>query len=81
MHWINSHGIECLILYWVFSAAVSPMPEPNPAGSAFYRWFYGFAHGILQLVAANWTRLPGAANLLKGGPPSTENAKPNELLK
>src|SRR5436309_16068162 len=31
-----------VVIYWMFSAAVSSMPEPAPNGSAAYLWFYRF---------------------------------------
>jgi hypothetical protein len=45
--------MECLLqhrftvavaLYWVFSAAVSSLPEPGPNGNATYVWLYRFCH-------------------------------------
>lgn len=35
-----------LALYWVFSAAVSAMPDPMPSGNPGYLWLYRFAHTI-----------------------------------
>jgi hypothetical protein len=56
IHWVNSHGVEVMVLYAVFSAAISPLPEPTQASNPFYRWFYGFMHGLslnLDKVAAS----------------------------
>jgi hypothetical protein len=33
-------------IYWVFSAAVSGMPEPDPKGGPGYIWVYRFLHSI-----------------------------------
>jgi len=50
--------LECLLqhqfasavtLYWIFSAAVSSMPEPSPNGTAGYLWLYRFC----QTTAGN----------------------------
>lgn len=68
LHWIESHGFECVGIFWVFSAAVGRMPAPKPNTSGFYAWAYGFLHDILQLFAANLNRVvPGFGPL----PPKT----------
>jgi len=57
IHWINSHGVEVLIVGWLWAAAVGTMPK-LPEGSSFWaQWGYGFLH----VTAAN---LKQAANLL-----------------
>ncbi|HEY2383284.1 MAG TPA: hypothetical protein VGK48_19075 [Terriglobia bacterium] len=33
-------------IYWIFSAAVSSMPEPAPDDAPGYRWLYRFVHSI-----------------------------------
>src|SRR5437016_13006258 len=33
-----------MAVYWIFSAAVSAMPEPEPWNSAGYLWVYRFLH-------------------------------------
>jgi hypothetical protein len=46
--------------YWVFSAAVSAMPEPVSGSGAGYRWLYRFLHttaGNITTVLGN--RMPG----------------------
>jgi len=35
-----------VVLSWIFSAAVSAMPEPDGNGSPAYLWFYRFLHSI-----------------------------------
>ena len=35
-----------MVIYWMFSAAVSSMPEPAPNGSPAYLWFFRFLHSI-----------------------------------
>jgi hypothetical protein len=37
----------------VASAAARALPDPTPAGSPFYLWFYRFAH----LVLANFDKV------------------------
>lgn len=58
LDWINSHGIESLIIFWAYSAAVSNMPSPKTNGDGFYHWFYGFTHDILQFAAGAVNRIP-----------------------
>ena len=40
-----------VVLYWIFSAAVSSMPEPPSNGSAAYLWFYRFCHTTAGNIA------------------------------
>ena len=64
-------------IYWIFSAAVSSMPEPaayrpgasrpEPAvnGSAGYLWLYRFVHTIAgNLTTAFGSRIPGLKSLV-----------------
>jgi hypothetical protein len=48
--------------YWLFSAAVSPMPMPTQKSSPFYVWFFGFMHALSGNLnrAAVALRIPGA---------------------
>lgn len=46
LHWINSHGLETLAGYGVFSAAISALPTPDATSGKGYRWLYAFAHGL-----------------------------------
>ena len=46
-------------IYWIFSAAVSSMPEPAE-GSAGYLWMYRFLHTIAgNITTALGSRIPG----------------------
>jgi len=40
--------------WWLFSAAISTMPKPEP----LERW-YGWLYGFLQLAAANFDKMRG----------------------
>jgi hypothetical protein len=56
---IHAHPVvAALIAFWLFSAAVSPMPAPKPEGWGFYSWLYGFLHGILQFASGAIMRVP-----------------------
>lgn len=66
LHWIEAHQvISTVIIYWVFSAAVSNMPKPSETGDGFYHWFYGFSHDILQFAAGSIMRIPGIRQFMQ----------------
>ena len=44
-----------VVISWMFSAAVSSMPEPAPNGSAAYLWFYRFLHSIAGNITTAFT--------------------------
>ena len=47
-------------MYWIFSAAVSSMPDPAATGGSGYLWFYRFLHTIAgNITTAFGSRIPG----------------------
>src|SRR5213594_703949 len=45
--------------YWIFSAAVSSLPDPSPSGSAGYLWLYRFCHTTAgNITTALGSRIP-----------------------
>lgn len=51
--------------YWIFSAAISAMPEPAPDGSPGYLWLYRFLHTTAgNITTAFGGRIPGVKTLL-----------------
>jgi len=49
-----------VVLYWIYSAAVSSLPEPAGKGNAVYLWLYRFSHTIAgNLTTAFGSRIPG----------------------
>src|SRR5437867_10554412 len=47
-------------IYWIFSAAVSSMPDPAGNGSSGYLWLYRFLHTIAgNITTAFGSRIPG----------------------
>src|SRR5882762_5967246 len=46
-------------LYWIFSSAISALPEPNPNGSPGYHWLYRFLHTTAGNLTTAFNRLPG----------------------
>jgi hypothetical protein len=37
---------ETAAVFWVFSAAISSMPDPVATSGGFYRWLYAFTHTL-----------------------------------
>jgi len=53
-----------VLIYWMFSAAVSSMPEPAPNGSPAYLWFYRFLHSIAgNITTAFGGKIPGVKTM------------------
>ena len=48
-----------VVLYWIFSAAISALPEPKPNGSPGYLWLYRFLHTTAGNLTTAFDRLPG----------------------
>lgn len=38
--WVESHGIECLVIYYLFAAFSGGMPTPGDNASVAYRWLF-----------------------------------------
>jgi len=54
-----------VVIYWIFSAAVSSMPEPVPNGSSGYLWLYRFCHTTAgNITTAFSTRIRGLKTLV-----------------
>jgi hypothetical protein len=54
-----------VVLYWIFSAAVSSMPDPVPNGSPGYLWLYRFLHTTAgNITTAFASRIPGLKTLI-----------------
>ena len=65
-----------VVIYWIFSAAVSSIikaspwrarasrPEPGPNGSPAYLWFYRFLHSIAgNITTAFGSKIPGVKTM------------------
>jgi len=49
-----------VVIYWIFSAAVSSMPEPASNGSPGYLWLFRFLHSIAgNITTAFGSKIPG----------------------
>src|SRR5438128_12610182 len=56
-----------LLIYWIFSAAVSSMPEPAANSAAGYLWLYRFCHTTAgNLTTAFGNKLPGLKTIILG---------------
>src|SRR5690242_13615983 len=54
-----------VVLYWIFSAAISGMPEPDANASPGYLWLYRFLHTTAgNITTAFGARIPGLKSLL-----------------
>ena len=62
--WIDNHGVIALLIYWTFANAIGALPTPEASSSGFYQWFYKFTSGLLQVLAANATRVPQVRALM-----------------
>lgn len=54
---------SAVIAYWIYSAAVSAMPDPMPNGNPGYLWMYRFLHTIAgNMTTAFGAKIPGIPN-------------------
>jgi hypothetical protein len=61
LHFINHHGIEFLLIGWVYSALASTIP-PLPKDAGFWAtWGYGFVH----VTSANLSKIPAIQNAMQ----------------
>lgn len=61
IHFIRHYPWECAIgVYWILSAAVSAMPEPDAKTGPGYLWLYRFSHTIAGNVkTVLGSKIPG----------------------
>jgi len=61
LEFISQHQFGIAVAaYWLFSAAVSSLPEPMPGGSAAYLWLYRFCHTTAgNITTAFGSKIPG----------------------
>ena len=53
-----------VVAYWIFSAAVSSLPDPPPGGSPGYLWLFRFLHTVAgNITTALGSRIPGLKSL------------------
>lgn len=71
-NWIESHGIEVLIGYYIFAAFTGGMPTPTDNASVAYRWVFS-SFSLLNASVARFiaTQMPSTkmGQALSSGPP------------
>jgi len=54
-----------VVIYWIFSAAVSSMPDPALTGGPGYLWLFRFLHSVAgNITTAFGNRIPGVKALV-----------------
>ena len=49
-----------IIAYWIFSAAVSSLPDPGPSDGRGYKWLFGFLNKIAgNIFGVVGSKIPG----------------------
>ena len=63
---LNQHEFwSIVVLYWIYSAAVSSMPDPAANTNPGYTWLYRFLHTIAgNLTTAFSGKIPGLKPLV-----------------
>jgi hypothetical protein len=66
MNFLLQHQFGTAVaLYWIFSAAVSAMPEPDAKGNSGYLWLYRFCHTLAgNITTAFDPNIPGIRTLI-----------------
>jgi hypothetical protein len=50
LEWVNSHGVELMILNFIYNSAMQAMPPIDEHCGKLYVFAYRFGHGL----AGNW---------------------------
>jgi hypothetical protein len=54
-----------MVLYWIFSAAVSSMPDPGANTAPMYGWLFRFLHTVAGNISTAFaSKIPGATKTL-----------------
>jgi hypothetical protein len=54
-----------VVIYWIFSAAVSSMPDPPAGGTSGYLWLFRFLHSVAgNITTAFGSKIPGLKSLI-----------------
>ena len=63
---ITQHqSLAAVVLYWIFSAAVSSMPDPNGGSAPGYLWLFRFAHTVAgNITTVFGSKIPGLKPLI-----------------
>jgi hypothetical protein len=53
-----------VVIYWIFSAGVSSMPDPGSTGNSGYLWLFRFLHTVAgNVTTAFGSKIPGLKTL------------------
>lgn len=53
VNWVETHGIEALLIYYAFAAVTGGMPTPDNTAGVVYRW----AFSSFSILNASLARL------------------------
>lgn len=70
--WVEAHGIECLVGYYIFSAFSGGMPTPKDDSSVGYRWAFSslsILNGSIARLIATQAPASKIGQALQSGPP------------
>ncbi len=70
IHYLETHGLEFVICYMIFSSVVSTMPPLPDSASYWSKWAFGFLHA----AASDWKQV---IEMVKPLPP---NPEPNQTV-
>lgn len=79
--WVESHGIEVVVIYYIFSAITGGMPTPAQDAGIMYRWVFS----SVNILNANFARLIATqfsqtkVGLVLNAPQPAENPTPAEV--
>ena len=72
--WVETHGIECLVMYYIFAAFSGGMPTPADNSGVGYRWIFSSLSilnaSIARLVATQFPASKMGQSLTSGPPVS-----------
>ena len=62
---VTEHQVwTAMVISWIFSAAVSSMPDPAANSSSGYLWLFRFLHSIAgNITTAFGNKIPGLKTL------------------
>lgn len=46
IHWIETHGVEVLVFYYVLISILGTMPPLPDSASYYQKWFFAAAHAL-----------------------------------
>lgn len=59
IHYLETHGLEVVAFYMIFSSIVSTMPPLGPDASYWAKWVFGLLHAL----ASDWKQVMAMAKV------------------